>query len=298
MADRSPVLRFVGVSKRYGRSVAVEGLDLEVYPGELVALVGPDGAGKTTAARLAAGVILPSAGRVDFCQRGRAGYLSDRFRLYPDLTVRENVLFFGRVFGVRGRTLTSRVGQLLEQVNLHPFADRLAGQLSGGMRQKLALVCALIHEPPVLILDEPTTGLDPVARRDFWMLLRGVAESGTAALVTTPYMDEAEGCHQVGMLHRGRLLAVDTPAALKSRVPVLMALLRPLPGSRFTRRELLAVARGLAGARWAQQVGGGVRVALDPAGGSLPQPPPGMSLDVAGLSLEDVYIWLAGEVPA
>lgn len=150
----------------------------------------------------------------------------------------------------------------------------------------------------MLILDEPTTGLDPVARRDFWMLLRRVAESGTAALVTTPYMDEAEGCHRVGTLRRGRLLAVDTPAALKSRVAVLMALLRPLPGSRFTRRELLAVARGLAGARWAQQVGGGVRVALDPAGGSLSQPPPGMSLDVAGLSLEDVYIWLAGEVPA
>ncbi|MCG0238046.1 MAG: ABC transporter ATP-binding protein, partial [Firmicutes bacterium] len=179
---------------------AVEGVDLAVFPGEVVVLVGPDGAGKTTLARLAAGVLAPTAGRVVPDPRGRVGYLAARFSLYPDLTVWENLAFFGRLYGMATRDVEAEGTRLLEWVGLLPFRDRLAGALSGGMRQKLALACALLHRPPVLVLDEPTTGVDPVARAEFWQLLREEARAGRAVLVTTSYLDVAVGCDRVALL--------------------------------------------------------------------------------------------------
>lgn len=291
-----PAVRMMDVTKRFGRVYAVQSLDLAVYPGEMVGLVGPDGAGKTTAARLAAGVLAPTSGRVAPEGRGRAGYLSGRFSLYPDLTVWENITFFARVYGMTRADAESESRRLLDWVGLLTFRDRLGGQLSGGMRQKLALACAVIHRPPILILDEPTTAVDPVARGEFWDLLRHQAGLGTAVLVTTPYMDEAEHCHRVGLLHLGRLLAVDTPAALRDRLPLRMMRLTGAGPDRLHRSQLKAAAAGLPGVRWLQPMGDGVRVALDPerADAAAAAVPAGLVLTPARPTLEDAFIWLSG----
>lgn len=285
-------IRFVDVSRSFGPHQAVAGVSLSVAPGELVALVGPDGAGKTTLARLAAGVLAPSSGRVEPESRGRVGYLSGRFTLYPELTVWENLTFFARVYGMGRQELEAEGRRLLDWVGLLPFAQRKAGALSGGMRQKLALVCAVIPHPPTLILDEPTTAVDPVARQDFWNLLREQAAQGRAVLVTTPYMDEAERCHRVALLHQGRVLAEGTAAELKARLPYQMALLLPAEEERIRRGEVLATAEALPGQRWVQPLGVGVRVALD-ADAPLTTPP-GYSLTTVPADLEDAYIWLSG----
>ncbi len=285
-------IRLSGVSKRFGHVTAVADIDLAVYPGELFGLVGPDGAGKTTVARLAAGVLAPGTGRVEPESRGRVGYLSGRYSLYPDLTVWENLLFFARVYGMGRAEAAAEGRRLLEWVGLLPFRDRPGGALSGGMRQKLALACAVVHAPPVLILDEPTTAVDPIARVEFWRLLREQAAAGRALLVTTPYLDEAEFCHRVGLLDGGRLLATDTAAALKQRPPYRMAILAPAPGQPLRRSEALAAARSLPGLVWAEPLGSGVRLALTPE--SPAAAPPGYTLTPVPPNLEDVYLWLAG----
>lgn len=285
-------LRLVGLARSFGAVQAVNQVNLTLQPGEMLGLVGPDGAGKTTLARLAAGVLAPSTGRVEPDTRGRVGYLAGRYSLYPDLTVLENIRFFGRIFGMRPAQAVEEGQGLLEWVGLWPFRDRLSGLLSGGMRQKLALACALVHQPPVLILDEPTTAVDPVAREEFWCLLRLQAEAGRAVLVTTPYMDEAENCHRVGLLHQGALLAVDQPAALKAELPWQMYQLTPFAGMSGNRMRAIQTAEGLAGQRWTQPHGSGVRVALEP--GSQPAPPSGYELRPVPPTLEDVYIWRSG----
>lgn len=281
------------VSKFYGHHRAVEAIDLAVMPGELVGVVGPDGAGKTTLARLAAGALAPTSGKVEPESRGRVGYLTGRFSLYPELTVWENLAFFARLYGMGGKALEAEGNRLLEWVGLLPFKERFAGALSGGMRQKLALACAVVHQPPTLILDEPTTAVDPVARVDFWNLLREQAGKGRAVLVTTPYMDEAEHCHRVVLLHQGRMLAAGPAAELTARLPYRMALLAPAGDAFKPRRgEVLAVAEGLPGRRWVQPLGVGVRVALQ---SDAPlTAPPGYMLEPAPASLEDAYIWLSG----
>jgi ABC-2 type transport system ATP-binding protein len=307
-----PAIAFHGVTREFGTVRAVDGLDLAVYPGELVALVGPDGAGKTTAARLAAGALAPTRGRVEPESRGRVGYLTGRFSLYSDLSVWENLRFFARIYGMSAGEVHAEGGRLLEWVDLTRFRERMAGALSGGMRQKLALCCALIHRPPVLILDEPTTAVDPVARADFWALLRERAADGQAILVTTPYLDEAENGHRIGLLDRGRLLATGTALELKDRLPYRMAMLTPEDGL-LNRREATAAAAALPGRRWAQPMGTGVRVALalpegaptagstgagvpgaGPTGAGLAGAPPGYRLHAVPVTLEDVYIWLSG----
>ncbi len=223
MSDAAAILGFEVVSHRYGELLAVDGLSLEVRQGEMFGLIGPDGAGKTTALRVALGLLRPISGQVRTCgldplrQRrllsSRVGYLSQRFSLYGDLSVDENIAFFAEVHGVRDWHPLRE--ELLELVRMTPFRQRLAERLSGGMKQKLALACTLIHTPELLILDEPTTGVDPVSRRDFWKLLARLQRQGLTLVMTTPYLDEAERCQRVALMHRGRLLAVDDPQALQ-----------------------------------------------------------------------------------
>lgn len=216
----------VGLSKHFGDIRAVRDLTLKVETGALFALVGPDGAGKTTTIRMFCGLLRPTSGSVRILgrdlavERGRVlrdiGYLSQRFSLYGDLSVDENIEFFARLHKVVH--FKKRREELLDFTRLGPFRNRLAERLSGGMRQKLSLACTLVHAPRVLFLDEPTTGVDPVSRRDFWKILSNLLKTGITIVMTTPYLDEAERCSRVGLIHEGRLVVADTPQALKSRL--------------------------------------------------------------------------------
>jgi len=222
----SSAIESVGLSKSFGDIRAVRDLTLEVPSGIMFALVGPDGAGKTTTIRMFCGLLQPTSGSVKIqgrdlaVDRGRVlrdiGYLSQRFSLYGDLSVDENIEFFARLHKVA--EFKKRREELLNFTRLEPFRHRLAERLSGGMRQKLSLACTLIHTPRVLFLDEPTTGVDPVSRRDFWKILSNLLKTGITIVMTTPYLDEAERCSRVGLIHEGKLVVVDTPQALKSRL--------------------------------------------------------------------------------
>lgn len=218
------IVSFTGVRKTFGAIVALDGLDLAIDRGEMFGVIGPDGAGKTTALRLVCGLLAPDRGEVrvegvdPFRAHGSAtsaiGYLSQRFSLYGDLSIDENIAFFARIHGVKD--YAARRTRLLELTGLLPFRDRRADRLSGGMKQKLALACTLVHEPPMLVLDEPTTGVDPVSRREFWKLLVEFLAQGLTIVMATPYLDEAERCTRVALLNEGRLLALDRPADLQA----------------------------------------------------------------------------------
>jgi len=227
VSEEAPVLvRLQELSRRFGDVVAVERLSLEVHRGEMFGLIGPDGAGKTTTLRMVLGILAPDAGSVETCglsptrQRrrlaDRVGYLSQKFSLYGDLSVDENIAFFAEIHDVRD--WKPRRDQLLDLVRMTPFRARLAARLSGGMKQKLALVCTLVHTPELLVLDEPTTGVDPVSRRDFWKLLARLQREGLTILLTTPYLDEAERCGRVALMDKGKLLTLDAPGNLRSQV--------------------------------------------------------------------------------
>ncbi len=225
MADA--VVSFDRVEKRYGSVTALAGLSLAVIRGEMFGLIGPDGAGKTTTIRLACGLIRPDAGTLRVVGRdpvadhraltARVGYLSQRFSLYGDLSIDENLAFFAAIHGVRD--YRARRDRLLDITHLTPFRARPAERLSGGMRQKLALACTLIHEPELLLLDEPTTGVDPVSRREFWKLMSEFLSDGITIVMATPYLDEAERCARVALVHEGRALAVETPGRLRADLP-------------------------------------------------------------------------------
>jgi ABC-2 type transport system ATP-binding protein len=229
-----PVVFAQGLVKRFetrsGGATAVAGVDLAVARGETFGLIGPDGAGKTTLVRMLLGLLARTAGesRVlghdsmsePYAIRERAGYIAQRFALPGDMTVLENLRFFAGVHSVSRQDQSRRIPELLEFAGLTEFTGRLAGRLSGGMKKKLALACSLIHEPDVVLLDEPTLGVDPVSRREFWSLLGNLrVEKGMTIFVCTPYMDEAERCSRVGLMYGGRLIACDAPAAVKRRVP-------------------------------------------------------------------------------
>ena len=229
VGSETPALVITGLHKSFGANRAVAGLDLFVSTGEIVGMIGPDGAGKTTTMRTALGLLTPDSGTVMLWgqdgekrtrkTKERLGYMPQRFSLYPDLTVAENLRFFSELYLVPLSERGQREAEMLEFSRLGKFRDRKAGALSGGMKQKLALSCNLVHRPELLILDEPTTGVDPVSRQEFWEGLRRFAGEGLAILVSTPYMDEAELCDRVLLVHQGRVLAQGTPGELTSLFP-------------------------------------------------------------------------------
>jgi ABC-2 type transport system ATP-binding protein len=221
------VISFDRVTKRYGHTNAVRELSFSIERGEMFGLIGPDGAGKTSTIRLMCGLLPPDGGSIRVLDldpvrdhrrmTASVGYLSQRFSLYGDLSIDENIAFFAEIHGVRD--YRARRDRLLEMTQLTPFRTRLADRLSGGMKQKLALACTLVHEPALIVLDEPTTGVDPVSRREFWKLLSEFLAQGITIVMATPYLDEAERCARVALLHEGRLLAIDRPDALRATLP-------------------------------------------------------------------------------
>lgn len=223
-----PAIIAEGLTKAFPGVRAVDALSFNVCPGEIFGLVGPDGAGKTTTLRMLAGIMPPDAGHATVAgydvvrnpegAKHALSYMPQRFGLYDDLTVDENIRFYADLFGVKRVERQQRSEQLLQAAGMAEFHKRMAGKLSGGMKQKLGLVCALIHRPKVILLDEPTTGVDPVSRRDFWRILYELIAEGVAILTSTAYLDEAERCHRVALLHQGKLLFCDTPANLKARM--------------------------------------------------------------------------------
>jgi ABC-2 type transport system ATP-binding protein len=238
--------------RRYGELVAVVGISFRVERGEMFGLIGPDGAGKTTTLRTILGLLAPQGGSVrtlglDPIRRGaeisrRIGYLSQRFSLYGDLSVDENIAFFAAIHGIAD--WKPRRDELLERLRLAPFRGRLADRLSGGMKQKLALACTLVHTPELLVMDEPTTGVDPVSRRDFWRILSRLQAEGLTILLTTPYLDEAERCQRVALMDHGRLLSVSTPEELRAGGQGTRQVMVELIASPRRRAEELLAGRG------------------------------------------------------
>jgi ABC-2 type transport system ATP-binding protein len=223
--NESVAIRTSNLTKAFADNIAVDNLNLEIKKGELFGLVGPDGAGKTTTMRLLTAIMEPTTGEAWVAGNSvikeserikeKIGYMSQRFGLYEDLTVMENIIFYADLYEVPKKDRPARIERLLGFSNLKPFKDRLAGKLSGGMKQKLGLACALIHTPEVLFLDEPTNGVDPVSRRDFWRILYDLLKEGVTILVSTAYLDEAERCTRVGLIHKGKILLEDKPEDIK-----------------------------------------------------------------------------------
>ncbi len=222
------MIRTLELTKNFGSVVAVDHLNIEVSKGEIFGLVGPDGAGKTTTLRLLCGLLDPTEGQAwvsgyDVAEQPEKvkdciGYMAQRFGLYNDLTVEENTRFYADLFGISAAERDGLMDRLLKMTRMEPFRQRLAGKLSGGMKQKLALMCTLLHHPEILFLDEPTNGVDPVSRRDFWAILYQLVLEGMTVFVTTAYLDEAERCNRVGLIHRGSLIQCATPKMLKSHM--------------------------------------------------------------------------------
>lgn len=216
-----------GVGKRYDNIVALSDISFSVNQGEIFGLIGPDGAGKTTLFRILTSLILPDSGKAQVCGlnpvadfkelRLKIGYMPGRFSLYQDLTVEENLQFFATVFGTTIKENYHLIKDIYSQIE--PFKTRPAGKLSGGMKQKLALSCALVHKPEILFLDEPTTGVDAVSRREFWDMLKRLKDHGITIVVSTPYMDEASLCNRIGLINKGKLLSVDTVNAINGKYP-------------------------------------------------------------------------------
>ena len=301
-------IRARDLGRRFGSFVAVDGVSFEVERGEMFGYLGANGAGKSTTIRMLTGLLSPTSGeaevaghdvrRAPLSVKSAIGYMSQRFSLYLDLPVRENLLFFGGAYGLAGEALSARTAEVLDLLGLRGHEDDLTGALPGGTRQRLALGCAVLHRPSILFLDEPTSGVDPLARRDFWRLIRELAEGGTTVFVTTHYLDEAEQCRRIGLMVDGRLVALDTPAALKRAwVPerVLVARGRGLG-------EASRAVAGLPGIASVQPFGAGLHLLVDPArwdaaavasalhtaGGS------GVRVEAAEPSLEDVFLAVVG----
>jgi ABC-2 type transport system ATP-binding protein len=310
MIDTETAIKTSSLKKVFGDLTAVESLDLQVRKGELFGLVGPDGAGKTTIMRLLTAIMLPTSGEAWVAGRSirsesefikeNIGYMSQRFGLYEDLTVMENIDFYADLYMVSRKERAPRVDRLLGFSNLTPFKDRLAGNLSGGMKQKLGLACALIHTPEVLFLDEPTNGVDPVSRRDFWRILYDLLKERITIFVSTSYLDEAERCTRIGLINRGVLLTVDAPDNIRKLLTVPMVEI----SSPHARRALSVVA-DTEGVQSATIYGDRLHVALE----NLEVTKMILArLNAEGIeigpvrqiepSLEDVFISMVGDKPA
>ncbi len=276
MTDPNASIAVSELTKRFPGVLAVDRLSFSAAPGEIFGLVGPDGAGKTTTLRMLAGVLPPDQGsaRVAGCDvvgdpegvKNHISYMPQRFGLYDDLTVEENIRFYADLFGVTRRHREQRAPRLLAASGMSEFRHRLAGKLSGGMKQKLGLTCALIHTPQVILLDEPTLGVDPTSRRDFWRILYELLAEGVTILISTSYLDEAERCHRLALLHQGRLLFCDTPARLKTRLPGAVVAVRSPEARRL--RDVLTGADGVTGL---VLVGDSVHLVVDEAQRRLPE---------------------------
>jgi ABC-2 type transport system ATP-binding protein len=303
MSPSKPAILVEGLTRRFRDLTAVDAIDLSVAPGELFGLVGPDGAGKTTTLRMLAGVLRPSAGdaRVGGVSvvkdpeavKHRIAYMPQRFGLYADLTVMENILFFADLYRVPRDERPARIERLFRFSNLAPFTDRLAGRLSGGMKQKLALSCALIHQPEILLLDEPTFGVDPVSRRDLWLIVHEMVHRGTTVLVSTAYMDEAERFDRLVLLNKGRILAAGTPDDLQTGLSgeiLAVRLDRAREAQAAAQRHPAVLRAGVFGDRIHLTVGSAARDAEDilehlrAAGFTI------LESEVVERSMEDVFI--------
>ena len=296
-----PIILTENLTKRFGALAAVERLNLAVAPGEVVGLLGPDGAGKTTTLRMMCGLVDPTEGTVRVAGydvsrhinevRDRIGYMAQRFGLYGDLTVEENMFFYADLFGVSGKERDALMAKLLGMTRMEEFRQRPAAKLSGGMKQKLALGCTLLHHPRILFLDEPTNGVDPVSRRDFWAILYQLVKEGMTVLVSTAYLDEAERCDRVGLMDHGRLIASGTPAELKESLDT-----ECLAVHCGDQRSALAALRAQPGVLSADRAGAALHVFLAPGAttaeklkGALQQE---CTIAPVTPSLEDVFIAL------
>lgn len=306
-----PAVRVAELTKRFGAVTAIRDISFTVNPGELFGLIGPDGAGKTTMLRIIAGVMAADSGlvRVEDVDvvthpeqvRERISYMPQRFGLYEDLTVDENIRFFAEVFAVPRKVREERAARLLSASGMLRFRGHLAGHLSGGMKQKLGLTCSLVHAPRIVLLDEPTTGVDPVSRREFWQILYGLRAEGACIIISTAYLDEADRCDRLALMHDGAVPYCEAPQALRARMPGAMVEI-----STSDARPARAALAALPGVRGVLMVGDGVHVHVDDARRRIPElesalaqkgvahAPPREVL----ASIEDLFVALLGEAPA
>jgi ABC-2 type transport system ATP-binding protein len=311
MSDAAPIIEIEALVKRFADVTAVDRLSFSVNHGEIFGLVGPDGAGKTATMRMLAGVMRPDSGAIMIDgldavadpeeAKQHVSYMPQRFGLYEDLTVDENIRFYADLFEVPAAVRRERASRLLAASGMSSFGRFKAGQLSGGMKQKLGLTCALVHTPKILLLDEPTTGVDPVSRRDFWRILYGLREEGVTIVISTAYLDEAERCNRLTLLHSGHALYCDTPAALKQHMPGALIAILSTEG-----RAMRTALTGQQGVSHVLLVGDGVHAVVDDAA-RIPQlrealgraGVPFTGIAVATPSIEDVFVALleTGDAP-
>jgi ABC-2 type transport system ATP-binding protein len=293
MTTQSPIIQVDGLIKRFAEFTAVDRLSFSVNRGEIFGLVGPDGAGKTATMRMLAGVMRPDGGAIAIDgvdavadpeeTKQHVSYMPQRFGLYEDLTVDENIRFYADLFEVPPAIRRERASRLLAASGMTDFGKFRAGQLSGGMKQKLGVACALVHTPKILLLDEPTTGVDPVSRRDFWRILYGLREDGVTIVISTAYLDEAERCNRLTLMHSGRALYCDTPAALKKHMPGTLIAISSADG-----RAVRSAITGRPGVSQVLLVGDGVHAVVDDADVRIPQLRDAIRL--AGVSISDVAV--------
>ena len=305
MSPEAPIIQIDGLIKRFAEHTAVDQLSFSVNRGEIFGLVGPDGAGKTTTMRMLAGVMRADGGAILIDgvnaiadpeeAKQHVSYMPQRFGLYEDLTVDENIRFYADLFEVPPEIYRERASRLLAASAMSNFGRFKAGQLSGGMKQKLGVTCALVHTPKILLLDEPTTGVDPASRRDFWRILYGLREDGVTIVISTAYLDEAERCNRLTLLHNGHALYCDTPAALKQRMPGALIAILSADG-----RAVRAAIIGQPGVSHVLLVGDGVHAVVDDANARIPQLRDAMrhadvsfsDIEVASPGIEDVFVAL------
>ncbi|MFN8629979.1 MAG: ABC transporter ATP-binding protein [Chloroflexota bacterium] len=300
-----PAIVVRDLTKRFGAFTAVDGVSFDVARGEVVGYLGPNGSGKTTTIRMLLGLLRPTSGSAvvlghDVAAdpewvRLRSGYMSQKFALYEDLTVGENLRFYGGVYGLSGSKLSARSDEMLAMVGLDPHRDARAGSLAGGWRQRLAMAIALIHEPPLLFLDEPTSGVDPEARRAFWDVIYELADGGTTVFVTTHYMDEAEHCGRLGIMSGGHLLAMDTPTRLREAVHGTPWNVRSDAIGLVDLLERLASVEGVA-RRASSAIAHVITVPGSHDAASLRAALDGAAVEAAEATLEDVFTVLTGGV--